>query len=164
VETKKATGKGGGGSRSFHFDDVDEQGESDYENDERGRAGSRREGSGGVTRAPSYNELAGEDALSPEEIRRMSTGELQKELMKRGLPTSGSKPALIARLTAVSDFLSPRSKNAVFRGSSSMLRDDDEADDVTRHISSFASELQEGDGGGGGRGGREGGRSDRGWR
>lgn len=94
----------------------------------------------------------------------MSTGELQKELMKRGLPTSGSKPALIARLTAVSDFLSPRSKNAVFRGSSSMLRDDDEADDVTRHISSFASELQEGDGGGGGRGGREGGRSDRGWR
>jgi len=64
-----------------------------------------------------YGDLSELGHLSPHTIRGLSTADLQEALVKRGLPSAGSKPALIARLTACQDFLSPRSTKAAYRAS-----------------------------------------------
>jgi hypothetical protein len=130
-------------TKSFNFDMDDSDGENS--NTGGGRRGSSR------AHTPTYNELVAQDALDPTDIRNMSEDALQDELLRRGLPTSGSRPALIARLTAVSDFLSPRSKSLIMR-SSSALGDhghgghphDDDEDLMHASINHYASELQTG--------------------
>ncbi|GMH59720.1 hypothetical protein TL16_g02888 [Triparma laevis f. inornata] len=101
----------------------------------KGRAGaffnSEEEKSGGTPL--SYGEMDKLEHLSPHAIRGMSTMDLQQELAKRGLPSAGSKPALIARLTACQDFLSPRSSKASFR-----RQWNEEEDEVSKKIGDYA--------------------------
>ena len=99
-----------------------------------------------------YGELEELGHLSPHTIRNLSTVDLQTELVKRGLPSAGSKPALIARLTACQDFLSPRSTKAAYRANH--WREERE-DIVGEQIEGYAKEvMEEGRRGRGGQGRR----------
>ncbi|GMI15297.1 hypothetical protein TrVE_jg10010 [Triparma verrucosa] len=82
---------------------------------------------------PTVGDLDNLEHLSPHTIRGMNTMDLQQELAKRGLPSAGSKPALIARLTACQDFLSPRSAKASYRRTWN-----EEEDEVSNRIQSYA--------------------------
>jgi len=65
---------------------------------------------GGVRRvdSPTGSRTGDLKQISPQSIRNMNSSDLQIELRKRGLPANGSRAAMIARLTACQDFLSPR--------------------------------------------------------
>ena len=92
------------------FGDDDENNVGDH-NTTRGYGGGRDARAHGST--PTMDEMGALEYLSPKTMRSMTTQALMAELKRRGLPVNGTKPALMARLTACQDFLSPRSSKAM---------------------------------------------------
>jgi len=77
--------------------------------------------------------------ISPQSIRTMAESDLRESLRMRGLPTNGSKAAMIARLTACQDFLSPRTVGITRK----MRGGEGVSDNISSSISMFANGLVE---------------------
>jgi len=126
VSTPKGRGGGGGGRTFFGSDEENSYGgaNDDFDPGDRDEKSVRN-------RTPTMEDIGALEYLSPKTIRNMNTAELKDELANRGLPTPGSKPALIARLTACQDFLSPAA-NITSRRSSYWETKSDQVGDLIK--------------------------------
>ena len=140
VSTPKGGGGGrgrgeGGGGRTFFGSD--EENSHDGSNERGGRWG-REEVVKSRERTPTMEEIGALEYLSPKAIRNMNTSQVKSELAARGLPTTGSKPALIARLTACQDFLSPKATRVTYR---KPHWEDAAGEDIGKEIKKYARDV-----------------------